>query len=161
MYGVANMAAMPTDAQCWLDISYLGASGSPLGSYKTTQAASFLATPANQTADTSGWDGGASARANTTAYSVGDVIKLASNPGRIFFCTTAGTTAGSEPGGYASAVDGDSITDNTAVFRAGWRFKIAKTLTGPQPNKVGNIYVTFIMGAASLQIYFDPKPVLS
>lgn len=161
LYGVANMAAMPTDQQVWLEIGYLGASGSPLGSTAVTRAANPLTAATSLTADTSSWDGGATARGNATVYAAGDVIKLASNPGRIFFCTVGGTSAGSEPGGYASAVDGDTITDNTATFRAGWRFKIAKTLNAPQPQKVGNIWVNAIVAVISSQVYFDPKPVLS
>jgi hypothetical protein len=60
-------------------------------------------------------------RANSTAYSTGDVISLTANGGvngdtrqHLYRCTTAGTTAGSQSG-YLGA-PGEVITDGTAVF---------------------------------------------
>jgi hypothetical protein len=47
-----------------------------------------------------------------------DTITVASNNSHIFICTTAGTTAETEPAAYAAAVDGTQITDGTAVFTA-------------------------------------------
>lgn len=61
------------------------------------------------------------ARANSTAYSVGDVIHLTANGGvngdtaaHLYRCTTAGTTAASQTG-YLGA-PGEAITDGTAEF---------------------------------------------
>lgn len=160
--GIINAAAVPNNNELWMDVSYLGASGNPQGSVKSSGLADPLAAASALTADSaSAWDGVASARLNTHAYSLGDVIKLASNPGRLFFCTTTGTSAGSEPGGYASAVDGGSVTDNTAVFRAGCRFKMAVTLTSPQPQIVGNLYALVRAGKVSTTYYIDPYIVLS
>lgn len=56
-------------------------------------------------------------RANSTGYAVGDYIRVpdAGNyRNRMFRCTTAGTTAGADPG-YDYDI-GDSTTDGTAVF---------------------------------------------
>ncbi len=54
------------------------------------------------------------ARANSTAYSLGDYIEFAS--GNLYKVTTAGTTAASEPS--ESGVDyGDSLEDGTADLR--------------------------------------------
>lgn len=54
-----------------------------------------------------------------TAYSVNDVALCQSaSDSLIFLCTTAGTTAVSEPTGYATITDGNTITDGTAVFKA-------------------------------------------
>lgn len=53
------------------------------------------------------------ARADSQAYTLGNMI-IAQE--RIFECTTAGTTAGSEPAGYASAAIDGTVTDGTAVF---------------------------------------------
>jgi hypothetical protein len=60
-------------------------------------------------------------RANSTAYSSGDVISLTANGGvggdtrqHLYRCTTAGTTAGSQSG-YLGA-PGEAITDGSAVF---------------------------------------------
>lgn len=53
--------------------------------------------------------------ARSTAYAVGDYVRLA-GVGRVFRCTTAGTTAVAEPA-YNTAV-GATTTDGTAVFKA-------------------------------------------
>ena len=157
IYGVVNAAAVPNNNDAWIDVEYLGASGSPLGSVATSATANVLTTGSALTADsTSAWDSAATARANSHAYVVGNVIKLASNPGRIFFCTTAGTSAGSEPGGYASAVDGGSVTDGGATFRAGCRFSISVTLSAPQPAQVGYLTVQPKFAKASTTYLIDP-----
>lgn len=159
--GIANMAAIPKNDECWFEVEYLGTSGNPMGVFKSGAKADILASGASLTASTQAWDTGATARADSTAYALGDVVKLASNPGRLFFCTTAGTTAASEPGGYAGAVDGGSVNDGTAVFRAGFRFKQAVTLTSPQPQLAGLLYVYPKIGVASATIYLDRKIALS
>lgn len=157
VYGVINAAAVPTNAEAWIDVTYLGTSGNTWGIIKSSRVADFLATPANCTADTSDWDDGLTARANSTAYTAGtSIIKLASNPGRIFFCTTSGTSAASEPGGYATAVDGDTVTDGSAVFRAGCRFKMSVTLTSPQVQIAGLINCAIKLSKASATFYIDP-----
>ena len=157
VYGIANTAAMPTDLEAWINIDYMGDASSPKFSTASTKG-DTLGAGVSLPADTSDWDDNVTARANTTAYVIGDIIKTASNPGRIFFCTTAGTTAGVEPGGYSSAIDGGSISDGTAVFRAGWRFAITKTLF---PQLVGNLQTQLFFGKASATIYIDPAPVVS
>lgn len=155
--GIVNGAAVPTNAEMFMTTNYPGSATDTQATRASTRVADFLVTPASLTADsTSAWDSLATARANTTAYVLGDIIKLASNPGRIFFCTTAGTTAGSEPGGYASAVDGGSVTDNSAVFRAGCRFTMALTLSAPQPKIAGNIYVYVYAAKLSTTYFIDP-----
>jgi hypothetical protein len=159
-YGVCNIAA-PTTGDLWLDVDYLGTASSTFGSIVTQRPATRLTlTSTALTADTSAWDTAATARANTTAYAVGNVIKVGTNPGRIFICTTAGTSAGSEPGGYASAVDGGSVTDNTAIFRAGYRFKQTIAVT---PQNAGLIHAMAKMATASTTALFwvDPQIVLS
>ncbi len=161
VYGVSNTAAMLTQANVWLEIQYPGSSASSIFTCVDTLG-DTISTATDLTADTSDWDNNAPARQNTHAYVVGDVISLASNPGRIFFCTVAGTSAGSEPGGYASAVDGGAVTDSGATFRAGWRFKIEVALTSPdQPQLAGNIITQAVLGLASTTIYIDPAPVLT
>lgn len=157
VYGIINAAAMPNNDELYIDVDYLGDAGSPQSSDKTTRIADVLATAAALTADsTSAWDSIATARANSHAYSIGDVLKVASNPGRIFFCTAGGTSAGSEPGGYATAIDGGSVTDSGATFRAGCRFKMAVTLTTPQPQQIGNVYARARLSKVSTTVYIDP-----
>lgn len=55
-------------------------------------------------------------RANTTAYLLNDTIAvLIGGKNYLYKCTTAGTTAGSQPGTYVGAAN-EAITDGTAVF---------------------------------------------
>jgi len=61
-------------------------------------------------------------RANSTSYSVGDVISLTPTGGaggdtnqHLYRCTTAGTSNSSQPSTYLG-VDGEVITDGSAVF---------------------------------------------
>jgi hypothetical protein len=154
--GIWNAAALPNNDDLWMDVEYMGTSGNPLGVWNMGSKASPISSNAALTASTQGWDGQATARQNSHTYSVGDIIKLASNPGRLFFCTTGGASAGSEPGGYASAVDGGSVTDNAAVFRAAVRFKMTVTLSSPKPQYAGLIYAYVRAGKASATFYVDP-----
>lgn len=158
IYGLMNSAAMPTNAEVYADVHYLGSGSSPIATIKSNRVSDFLTTttPSNLTADTSDWDNGGTARQNSHAYALNDEIIVASNPGRVFFCTTAGTSAASEPGGYASAVDGGSVTDNGAVFRAGWRFKFSIALSSPDPALDGYVYTHIYVGKVSTTVYLDP-----
>lgn len=159
IYGGIAAAALPTNIEMWFDIEYLGAAGNPQGSWNSTVGSIVDGTGGGTVAaDTSAWDTGATARANSTAYNAGDVIKVASNTGRLFVCTTAGTTAGSEPAGYASATDGGTVTDNTATFTALNRFKVSLTLS-PNPGKAGLIFIYPRFAKTSTYFFLDPKPV--
>jgi len=155
---IINAASLPLNDEIWFDLEYLGDASSPQGSFVTGSKADGLATGAALTASTEAWDSLATARADSTAYALGDVRKVASNAGRLFFCTTAGTSAGSEPGGYASAVDGGSVTDGTAVFRAAMRCKQTLSFTAAQK---GYVYAYVRAGKASTTWFNDPKLVLA
>jgi hypothetical protein len=159
--GIWNAAAVPNNDDIWLEAVYAGTAGSTLGRRKTNTKASALAAAAALPASTEAWDSQVTARANGAVYALGDPIKTASNPGRVFFCTTAGAAAGSEPAGYASAIDGGSVADGAATFRAGCRFRLVTTLTGPQPQAPGYVNCVVRVGRASAQLYVDPLPVLS
>ncbi|MFN0122396.1 MAG: hypothetical protein ACKV2V_18025, partial [Blastocatellia bacterium] len=78
---------------------------------------------------------------------------------RVFFCTaiTTGVLAGSEPAGYATAVDGGSVTDGGATFRAGWRFLLEVPLNDPAPQLTGPIYTHIHSALVSRTIYVDTK----
>jgi hypothetical protein len=159
--GMYNAAALPFSDEVWFSAECLGSGSSPQGSFVSGGKANVLATGTVLTASTAAWDGLAAARISSHAYNLGDVYKAASNPGRLFFCITAGSSAGSEPGGIASAVDGGSVTDGGAVFRAGVRFKQPVTMS---PAQAGDIYVTPNVGKTSLAagtLYIDPFIVLS
>lgn len=153
--------SLPTNADVWIELSYMGSAATPIATINSGTKADYLAAGANLTASTEAWDSLATARANTTVYALGDRIKVASNSGRVFICTTAGTSSGSEPAGYASAVDGGAVTDNTATFTAAVRFKQSITLSSPQPALKGPIYAQIKVGKASGIYYVDPKLVLS
>lgn len=168
LHGVALATSLPTNADLWFDVEYLGASGNPLGSFVSGGLANVLSTPSNLTADTaSAWSSKATARGNSTNYTaasgstLGDVISVSSAPaGMIFFCTASGSSAGSVPGAYGSAVDGQQITDGTATFTAGYRFKLTLTLSAPQPAQAGYLYVYPKSGQASSIFFLDPLAVL-
>jgi hypothetical protein len=148
-----------TNADQWVEVLYPGTSGYPLGVFIQDRAANIMATPANQDTDTSNaWDSLVTARANSTAYALTDVRKVASNPGRIFFCTTAGTSSGSEPGGYSTAADGDAITDGSAVFTAARRYKLGVTFT---PTGKGFIYWRVKTAKQSFTSYVGMKAELT
>jgi hypothetical protein len=165
LFGVSDSVAMPTNADFWFDVEYLGSAASPQGSFASGGIATQLTAPgAFAVADTSAWDSAATARGNSTGYVVGNVVKTASNPGRIFFCTaivSTGISAASEPAGYASAVDGAVITDGNCTFRAGWRFKATLTLSSPQPAQAGYFTIYPKLGTSNAAIlYVDPLAVL-
>lgn len=157
VYGIINDATLPKNDEFWLTARYLGSASDPLGSSKSSAKADPLATGAALTASTEAWDSGVTARANNTAYTTVSIIKVASNPGRVFFCTTAGTSDVSEAAGFAAAVDGGSVTDGTAVFRAGCRFSATLTLTSPQPAVAAALRVRMNLARASVDYYVCPK----
>ena len=154
---IHNESALLQDDDVWMMISYLGTSGQPISTLKDSAyddkfgTPNPYATPANITASTKAWDEGITARANSTAYSVGDLIKVASNTGRVFRCTAStGNSAASEPGGYATAVDGDSITDGNCTFEAMYRQKCEITVTAAEQ---GVVKAQLFLGKASTTIW--------
>lgn len=60
----------------------------------------------------------ATARANTTAYSVGEMVRPATTNGHVWRCVTAGTSAGSEPAAITTfgGAAGQSVTDGSVVW---------------------------------------------
>lgn len=161
VYGISWDSALPTNNEVWLEVSYEGDSTDTISTRNVTRIADYLSTPSSASADTSHWDSGASARANSTAYTAGQFIADPAGNGRLYMCTTAGTTAASLPGGYSTAVDGTAVTDGTAVFTAGYRFSISATLTSPFPAKAGNVETTVCFGKAGSKTYaIDPLVVL-
>ncbi len=162
LHGLFNGTALPNNDDIWFDVEYFGTSSSTAGSKKTATKANYLASGSALTADTSAaWDTAATARANSHANVVGDLISVSSATGQLFICTTAGTTSGSLPGGYATCADGSSVTDGTAVFRAMMRFTMAVTLTSPQPQSAGYLNIQVQAAKASSTFFLDPSPALS
>lgn len=156
VYGIWNSAALPNNDDIWISVNYLGDASTPMGSVVTSTKSNNLASNSALSADTRPWDTAATTRQNSHAYALAEVIKVATNTDRVFFCTTAGTSAGSAPGGYSTAVDGGSVTDGTAVFRAGMRFKMVATVTSPQAQLIGFFRTYVLVGKASATFYVDP-----
>lgn len=151
--GIWVAPTAPNNDDIWGEVEYFGSSASPIGSTASNTKTDRLATGTALTASTAAWDSLAPARANSTSYTTGAVIKLASNAGRLFFCTSGGQSAASEPAGYASAVDGGTVVDNGATFQAGVRFKIQVPFT---PALVGPVGVTIRVARPSAAFYIDP-----
>lgn len=149
------------DTELWAEFEVLDNSGVPLCSTIRTRQASPMGTGTANTTSSKAWDtGGVAARQNSHAYVVGDLIKLASNTGRIFMCIQAGTSNGSEPGGYATAADGDQVTDSGAIFVAGRRMKLQATFTQAVKGIVrARIMGAFLngLGSQGTRINVDPK----
>lgn len=141
------------DDEIWLELEYLGSGSFPISTITTDRKSTPLSTAANQTADTSSdWDNGVTARANTTAYSLNDIRRAATPNGKIFIVTTAGTSAGSEPAGFTSAADGDSVTDDTVVWRCMRREKVNTTVT---VNEKGT-FIAWVRVATTTSLVIDP-----
>lgn len=165
VHTLSALATAPTDAVLFLEAKALTDSASPLAEWFTTQLDFLPSSSATTlTADTgSDWGAGTvAARANSTAYSASpaDYIENPSQVGMILICTTGGTSAGSVPAGYGTVVDGGSVTDGTAVFRALWRQEMSISFT---PELVGLMYVRvgFYERTNAGPIYIDPLPVVS
>jgi hypothetical protein len=56
------------------------------------------------------------ARANTTAYVVGDIVRTATDSTRCLLCVVAGTSGGSEPAGLATLGSFRELTDTNPVW---------------------------------------------
>lgn len=161
--------ALPYNDDFWFDVLYFGTASSTLSTRGTCTKATTLTTHTQWSASSQLWGGSAPARQNSTAYVRGDVIGVssASSIVRLFVCTTTGTSNGSLPAGYASAVDGGTVTDSGATFTAVERFTMTLTLSAPKPQAVGYIYIYPKIanngnGTGNYQtLFIDPKPVLS
>lgn len=146
-------ASKLTDREVWGRVDAMTTSSQVIGTTIRDRAADILASAADQTTSSQTWTG--TARANSTAYSLNNIISV---QGRLWICTTAGTSSGSEPAGYASGVDGDSVNDGTAVFRAGWRQKLDVTFT---PQTAGLLYFFVVLAKASTTIYVNREVSIS
>ena len=65
------------------------------------------------------------------------------------------------PPGTLTAVDGGTVVDGSATFRAGMRFKLVLMLSTPQPQMAGYIRAVIKAAKASTTFYVDPLITLS
>lgn len=154
---IAFYATQPTNLELYMETESLNTSGVPLATRISTRQDWPAGTGGSNTTSSKDWTAGAvAARANSHAYVVGDLIKVASNPNRLFRCSTAATSNGSEPGGYATAVDGGTVNDGGCVFQAGWRLKFQTTFT-PQVKGVIRARISHTLSAGNAAEFFvDP-----
>lgn len=134
--GVFFGASLPHQGNYFLTLFYPKNSNDSLTTYDAdlTQRLTTTAT----VSDGSDWTAGAAARANTTSYTLGDYIKVASNPGKIFVKENSGSgnSAASEPAGFATATYGSTVSDGAVTWRCGTPFKLQASFT---PARIGYI----------------------
>lgn len=146
--GIWVGTALPGQDEFFIDASVQDTSLSTLGDIVSGSVS----------ASTQAWDGTVSARQSSHAYTLGQSFTISGKTGMVFFCTTAGTTASSQPGGYTSAVDGGAVTDGTAVFTAGVRFKYSFSVVPAYPEPIV-CYPYFARPSSTY--YLDPTVTLS
>lgn len=127
--GVYFGPTVPNQGYFFLSLTYPKDANNSLteGAYDVSQRLNTTAA----TSDSSDWTAGASARANSTSYTYGDFIKVASNPGKIFVKENigSGSSAASEPAGFATATPGSTVSDGGVTWRCGIPFKVQKSFT--------------------------------
>jgi hypothetical protein len=149
--GVYNSTVLPNNDEIWISADYLNTANAD-GVMVNSTIANPITANTTLSADTSVWNGAVAARIDSTVYVLNDVVKTSNNSSRIFFCTTAGTSNTAEPAGYTTAVDGSVVTDGTAAFTAGMRFKMSTIFTAGQ---VGSIFVKVHAAKTSNTYYID------
>lgn len=160
VHALADKAALPNQNMLWTEVEFLAETGAPiLSRVESNPTSIFPASPAANTAASAAvWTAGLTARTNSQVVVRGAIRSVSSNADRAFFCTVAGTTSGSLPAGYASAVDGGAVVDGSATFRAAFRLSMSQTVT---PEKVGYVslrvhYVDAQTAAVLTDVYVDP-----
>lgn len=155
--GIYFGPTLPAKQSLYLDLTYPGDSNNSLmtGVYDPSDV---LDTTANST-DASNWTASVTARANSTAYNQGDIVKVASNPGKLFIKENSGSgsTGVSEPAGMATALAGDSITDSGVTWRCGIGFKVERSFTPARAGTVRGQVVLFPVSTASYYLILNPK----
>jgi hypothetical protein len=162
IYGIYDAAAVPNTDEIWTEFASLNSASYPLSTtVRDNDAVPFvLNSGAARDADTSDWDDGATLRAqnfdySAAGYGVGFPVKNSTAPGKVFFVKTTGTSANTTEPDWSAVADGADVTDGTAVFRAGCRFKMSQSITtalaGPVTAKV------FAGKASFARLYIDPE----
>ncbi len=87
VYGIWGGAAVPNNDDIWIEAEYLGASGTPLGSFATGSKADNLATGAAHSSDASIWGGSTTAFKMTKSF-----VPLMKGPITIYVKAAAATS---------------------------------------------------------------------
>lgn len=149
--GIYFGPTLPTKGDFFMTLSYPGDADDSLVSW-AFDASQRLDTTAG-ISDTSDWSGDAPLRANSTSYSQGDFVKVASNPGKIFIKEngSSATSNGTEPAGFATATYGSLVSDNGVSWRCGIPFKLQQSFT---PARAGTVRAQARLYPISNTIYF-------
>lgn len=159
VYTISEGSVQQGSGQFWIEVIYPKDSGDMLGGKASSAPATPLVAGVSLTIDNSRWDSQVADRINSHLYSLGDFIRVASNPGRVFQCTAGGTSASSEPGGYATATDGSAIVDGGATFQEMVRNVITVAI---DPQQRGPIYARpHMCGPSGASMWVDRKAYLS
>jgi hypothetical protein len=157
---MAQMSSMPTNAEVWLEVKYLDDAGDVRTDLVSTQALFSGAAAVANTASSHAWDC-VNTRVDSASYSIGDVFKVGTNAGRVFYCTTGGAATSPIPAAYASATDGTAVTDGTATFEAMRRMTLTAAFTVARSGPVA-VRVCDARRLSTMTIlYVSPSPVIA
>lgn len=152
--------AMLGTSELWLEAVYYDSTTSTARVVAENATADILDGAGSVgTASTDAWT--ATARVNSENPAAGAIRSVSTNVGRLFMKQSGGAFDGSIPGAYATAVDGDTITDGTASVLALFRQVVSVTFT---PIREG--LVTFRLhidhpATTSRYVLADPTVTLS
>ncbi len=174
VYGITTQAALPNLDDIWIEVEYLGNSGSPLAAFVNSTKTSILSASTGLSADTaSAWGAGAAAYQQSHAYGAFTGFILAGNasPQQLWFMSAhSGTgTSGSSSTIFNGQADGAQVTDNAGANQIIWqavtRFSMSVTLgvtnSCPQPQLAGYLQTIIKAAKPSTTFYIDPLVVLS
>lgn len=151
-----STGALPTNADIWIDSEYMSSTTSNVSTFKTS-GVDVLSAGTAWAASNQAWDSNIAGRGNSAVYAVGTMIRVASNPNRVFICTVAGTSAATEPVAFSTTIDGITVIDGTATFQAAVRFTMKVLVSSPNPTVVGYIYVYPKVVKSTSKFWLCPK----
>jgi hypothetical protein len=118
VYGTVNAGSLPLNDEIWMDVQYLGSSGSPQASFKSTCKSHPLAAGAAVAADSSTWNNTTISAVTWEAASVTAVTLSGGN----LVATNTGTTSTDQGAKVASA---DAKNSGKYYFEATWTARTA------------------------------------
>lgn len=158
----------PSTRDIWLEADVLATIGTTRSTRATSRKRSLFTQPGTDwPSSASNWTGAVPLRQNSHAYVVGQPMKVVSNPGNIFMCSSNLTSGGSEPVGLATAVPGSLTQDGgSGYWICGWPITLsltvtptvvgvlkARVVTWPGPQTAGRVG----QPSNTLSFVYDPK----